>query len=416
MIEVVASLYKQLSEIYMARQENDRAVLALRDFAVVKLTSSGEPSAEALQIIDKMGRSFEKMENFEEALECYELSLISCCKYYGNTHLSVAKALVGVARMKELLGCTDESVNLMRAANALFILHCGADDADEDDHRQSSNAFRAMPLNLKPVRLAPRFGETSSAVPVATSTDSILIKEKEEEQRSPSEISSKLDYSISDTVSDNEEDISDEEKSRGGTMMPLPARYILNDGEDVATIVSSDNDIVTLASSSSRSFGTLSDIVTVSSPRSVNGKRVVGGRLNLQPVLETSGTQTPIQGWSRASSPCCNSSVDDTVTPKRANHTPSHSNRSAEDTKPGRFTKIFSLADTLRRMQKPRQSAVMGSKNEDSSSLGNVRRESSGIIQSVVGGSGRSSSGTAKTRRRAAVQQELRSGAAPYWI
>jgi len=348
MIDSVASLYKQLSEIYVSRQESDRAVLALQDFAVVKLTASGEPCSEALQVIENMGKTYEQMENYSDALECYELALLSRCRYYGNTHVSVAKALVNVARMKELQdGNTDESVNLYRAANAIFSLHVKVGNETAENINQSTNALKVLPLNSKPLR-SPSPSEVNSRNIELTTT--ATFKEKTSVLSTGSETNASFGENPGQSAGKGaasvaaesvpEEDESDDDSDV--KLMKLPFQYvgcIQNDCDDV-TVFSSDNDIVTLASSSNVTFSSRaaqSDIV------SMDPGNIVSTEEESQHEKEKS--------------------LNRKVSPNNDGAANAKSSIPMPESKSRGFTKIFSLADTLKRMQKARHATQ--EKNKD---------------------------------------------------
>ena len=326
MISAVASLYKQLSEIYMSRQEVDRAVIALRDFAVVKLTKSGEPDSEALQIIDKMGRSYEQMEDYAGALECYELSLLSRCHYFGNTHVGVAKALVDVARVKELVDDrhSEECVNLYRAANAIYALHVKS-DKETIGNDNSTDVLRVMPFSVgqRQTRNSTSLSQSNEAIhkPRENRLSATIDSSRDEEeshgtgedlvasdQQHGSKVSLQKAASLPDPATppkstepikfqavENECDDIEEQKN----LMQLPAslRFIQIDEDGVTTVLSSDNDIVTLASSDNNTFsssrraslGGGQDIVSIDSPTRSRGIKGSSGEGRLQlPVEEGS--------------------------------------------------------------------------------------------------------------------------------
>lgn len=452
MIDTVASLYKQLSEIYMSRHESDRAVLALRDYAVVKLTASGKPCSEALQVIEKMGKTYEQMENYSDALECYELALLCRCRHYGNTHVSVAKALVNVARMKELQdGNTDESVNLYRAANAIFSLHVKTDIETAKDNTQSSTAFRAVPSNLKPLRSSSSSDDnnshdiestTSTTVPqqsldmsmesekdVTLREDSVPCAEKATASAAVESMSDSTTIPEQSSVSmDPPGDYSGPSARKGTTsvavqgmpeedesdddsdvkLMELPFQYsgyMQNDGDDVRTVFSSDNDIVTLASSSvitassrtqsSRSFGQ-SDIVSMGT-----GTCVVG----------TEGERLP----EKKKSPDCAvlTSMDEEETARSE----------PPETKSFPFIKIFSLADTLKRMQHARQVAKERKSKDPSLSSSTCsvganrsKQESDGISRGMTKGNIREAPSFAGSNQATLLDSPLRRRAELHWI
>ena len=331
MADAVSSLYKQLSEIYTEHQQSDRAALALRDFAVVKLTGPGELCIEALEIIERMGKAYERLENYYDALECYELALLSRCRHYGNTHVSVAKALVNVARTKELNdGNSIESVNLYRAANAIFSLHV---KADETLHHVDRNDA-ARPLHVPQEQPRPLVHA--------------LARCKQNESNAGDKSSGTLNYKMKEVlpalgVLSLEEEESDDDSDEH--LMTLPFAYALGDGDDVKTVFSSDNDIVTLSSGShisfssrafsSRSLGQ-SDIFSVD-PDGTNSIETPGSEACLEKANNyRTGHEADASRVSRSSQ-----SGSAAVT--------------LQDSRP--YTKIFSLSDVLNRIQHSRQVA-----------------------------------------------------------
>jgi len=368
MISAVASLYKQLSEIYMSRQEVDRAVIALREFAVVKLTESGEPCSEALQIIDKMGQSYEQMEDYAGALECYELSLLSRCRYFGNTHVSVAEALVDVARVKELVDGrhSEECVNLYRAANAIYALHVKS-SKETIGNDSSTDVLRVMRFSVGQgqTRNSTSLSQSIKAIPKPRENRLVATNDskKDEENHGACEDSVAFDQHHGSKVSLQkdpllpdpatplktteptkfqavEDECDDLEEENTRLRLPASLRFIQVDGDGVTTVLSEDNDIVTLAScdndtfSSSRraSLGGGQDIVSIDSPTRSRGTKGSSdeGRLQL-PVGEGSLKSSPQVEQQQASK--------------------------GEATKQQGplLTKIFSLADTVKRMQKSRR-------------------------------------------------------------
>jgi tetratricopeptide (TPR) repeat protein len=138
LVHSVSDALRYLSEIYFERSEMDKSVDALHDATAVKLMASGEPCSEALKVMDEMGAANEEMKNFDKALSCFEQSLFARCKFYGNTHIKVAKSLVNVARIMEKKdGVTEESVDLYRAANAIYAVQNECKDYSLDDEIKS---------------------------------------------------------------------------------------------------------------------------------------------------------------------------------------------------------------------------------------------------------------------------------------
>lgn len=176
LIGSVAQILRYLSEIYFERQELDRAVDALHDSTAVQLTASGEPNREALQVMDKMGAANEKMEQWEKALSCYEQTLFARCKFYGNTHTCVAKSLVNVARVMERKNngrSTDESVELYKAANAIFALSAVSDSPDLGQNVEA--ILQLIPTVIRQGRYEKAVADLNRCLALADDPDFLLM-------------------------------------------------------------------------------------------------------------------------------------------------------------------------------------------------------------------------------------------------
>jgi tetratricopeptide (TPR) repeat protein len=150
LIQSVSLILRYLSEIYFSRHALDQAVDALHDSTAIKLTRSGPPCPEALAVMDQMGAAHEQMEHYDKALSCYEQTLLARCKYYGTTHFCVAQSLVHVARVTERRDGTTspESVELYKAANAIFALHLCTDRPVPLDH-EVEQVLQLIPTVLR---------------------------------------------------------------------------------------------------------------------------------------------------------------------------------------------------------------------------------------------------------------------------
>lgn len=143
----VSKNLQQLADVYFQLKQMDRAVNALHDSASVKLIASGEPDAQSLEIMDKIGQDTEKAGDLDTALSCFEQTFAARCRFYGNTDLRVAKSLVNVARVTEKMDGFQEAVELYRAANAIYALQVtrGSSDASQD----VNTILHIMPAVLK---------------------------------------------------------------------------------------------------------------------------------------------------------------------------------------------------------------------------------------------------------------------------
>lgn len=125
LVHSVSLIFRYLSEVYFLRRDIDRSIEALHDSMAVKLSASGEPDKEALKILDKMGDANEQIGNYDKARSCYDLTLVARSEFFGRTHLSVAKSLANIGRVveKQQKGPTSESLELFKAANAIYAMH-----------------------------------------------------------------------------------------------------------------------------------------------------------------------------------------------------------------------------------------------------------------------------------------------------
>lgn len=175
LVKSVSLILRYLSEIYFERQEMDKAVDALHDSTAIKLTASGEPCSEALEVMDKMGVAHEQMENYDKALSCYEQTLFARCRFYGNTHFYVAKSLVNVARVTELRdGSTTESVELYKAANAIFALHMLSDSPALD--KDVENILQLIPTVIRQGRYEKAISDLNLCLAMADDDTNSDIK------------------------------------------------------------------------------------------------------------------------------------------------------------------------------------------------------------------------------------------------
>ena len=175
LIKSVSLILRYLSEIYFERQELDKAVDALHDSTAIKLTASGEPCSEALEVMDKMGAAHEQMENYDKALSCYEQTLFARCRFYGNTHFYVAKSLVNVARVTEMKdGSTQESVELYKAANGIFALHMLSDSPSLD--KDVENILQLIPTVIRQGRYEKAISDLNLCLAMADEDTSSEIK------------------------------------------------------------------------------------------------------------------------------------------------------------------------------------------------------------------------------------------------
>ena len=120
LLDSMTKILRALSEIYFERGDVDRAVDALHDVMDIKLSRAELPSDEAMEAMEKMGQANEQMENYDKALACYEKALLARSRCLGEDHIDIAKSLINVARVMELQGNAEGSMDLYRAAQAIY--------------------------------------------------------------------------------------------------------------------------------------------------------------------------------------------------------------------------------------------------------------------------------------------------------
>lgn len=126
---------RYLSEIYLETGQMDKAVDAMHDAMDIDLASAKDPSVEALDAMDKLGAVNEDLGNLDKALVCYEKAMFARSRMYGDDHVGVAKDLVNVARIMELQGNSEGSLDLYRAAHTIYSKWVASDNfaCDKDD-------------------------------------------------------------------------------------------------------------------------------------------------------------------------------------------------------------------------------------------------------------------------------------------
>jgi len=133
----LTKILRHLSEIYVDRGSTDAAVDALHDAMDVELSdATAEPSQSALAAMDKMGLANEQRQRYDKALACYEKALLARSRFYGDHHIDVAKSLINVARVMELQGNSEGSLDLYKAAHSIYAQQITSTDfalQDDDD-------------------------------------------------------------------------------------------------------------------------------------------------------------------------------------------------------------------------------------------------------------------------------------------
>ena len=112
----VAKIYQTLSELYLEKEDLDRATDALLEAYEVQ-----SPATDGLlEAMDRMGHIHEEQDEYDRAMSLYEKVLLTRNQVLGSTHVHVAKSLINVARVMELQGNDEGSLDIYRAAQAIY--------------------------------------------------------------------------------------------------------------------------------------------------------------------------------------------------------------------------------------------------------------------------------------------------------
>jgi tetratricopeptide (TPR) repeat protein len=117
----MAKILHSLSDLYLGREEIHRAEDALQDALNLQLLHGGElPPLGMLEAMDRLGEAHERREDFDSAMASYERVLLTRNQILGDLHVDVAKSLINVARVMELQGNDEGSLDIYRAAQAIY--------------------------------------------------------------------------------------------------------------------------------------------------------------------------------------------------------------------------------------------------------------------------------------------------------
>jgi tetratricopeptide (TPR) repeat protein len=78
--------------------------------------------------MDAEAQDYERKEEYDQALACYERVLLARSHYLGQHHIDVAKSLINAGRVMELQGNTEGGLDLYRVAHAIYSGKVVSDD------------------------------------------------------------------------------------------------------------------------------------------------------------------------------------------------------------------------------------------------------------------------------------------------
>ena len=144
--ERISQIFHTLSDLYIEKHDWKMASEAIE--AALDVCPKPPPD-ELLEAIDRIGRHFEEEErDLERAMSLYEKVLLVRNQYLGDMHVDVAKSLINVARIMELQGNEEGSMDIYRAAQAIYT------------RQVTSNEFHVAPEDVQSLlRLIPNVME-----------------------------------------------------------------------------------------------------------------------------------------------------------------------------------------------------------------------------------------------------------------
>lgn len=165
--QLSGSILVTLALLYVQERNLDAAVQALEE--ALDLLSPPDRT-KALSSMEVVGRSFEEAACYDQAMACYEKVLLHRSQLYGSTNLLVAQSLVNVARIMELQGNLEGSLDLYRAAQSIYTskLASSSVDVEEDDVKVLLELF---PTAMEQGRYKEAVAYLSKVIEVAESED-----------------------------------------------------------------------------------------------------------------------------------------------------------------------------------------------------------------------------------------------------
>jgi tetratricopeptide (TPR) repeat protein len=111
----------------------------------------------AISLLDKRGADLEALGQYDDAMACYEKALLMRNVAHGNEHVSVANSLLNVARIMELQGNVEGSLDLIRAAQGIF---SSASNQQHEQQQMHDDYAQAVALLTKSIECAENNNNT----------------------------------------------------------------------------------------------------------------------------------------------------------------------------------------------------------------------------------------------------------------
>ena len=173
---------QRLSEVYEEAGDSNRAVQtlheAMTDVQLSQTTTTDrddstaqqqqQSSAAALtEAMDRLGRAHELREDYETALVCYEKALLARSHHLGDHHIDVAKSLINVARVLELQGNNEGSLDLYKAAHAIYARQITSSEFTCQDDDDAAAILQLIPNLLEQERFKEARAYLTKALTIA---------------------------------------------------------------------------------------------------------------------------------------------------------------------------------------------------------------------------------------------------------
>lgn len=161
----VAGILVNLSEVYLEMGEMDSAFDCLDEAIELRLVHEEDVTG-VLECIENLGQTLEEGEFYDQAMACYEKVLLVRNQLLGENDIVVAKSLVNVARVMELQDNVEGSLDLYRAAKAIYSNQL-ASEAINVEAEDAQTLLELVPTALEQGRFDDVVAYLSKCVDVA---------------------------------------------------------------------------------------------------------------------------------------------------------------------------------------------------------------------------------------------------------
>ena len=164
-----------LAELYLRGGQVDRSLATLARATDLQTSLEMLWSFEAMALMDRIGMAYEDAEDWEQAQACFEQALLARNVAYGKQHLEVARSLIHMARVMERQGNPDGSLDLYKAAKAIYATQVTALEFDEND---AQAILEVVPVLIRQERYEEAVGYLNKCISAVEEDSKTLDQSK----------------------------------------------------------------------------------------------------------------------------------------------------------------------------------------------------------------------------------------------